>query len=98
MSSEVNNGNAGEGLSTVGLEDTRCSLDELMITAYGNKLLYCDGGPCDPVWYQHWSIIAQCMGQRYLLHGGSVVKSTLTYCVLSFKICLCAPTSTILNK
>ena len=27
-----------------------------------------------------------------------LVKSTLTYCVLSFNICLWAPTSTILNK
>ena len=33
----------GEGLSTVHLQDLRSSLDELMITAYGDKLLYCDG-------------------------------------------------------
>ena len=36
MSSVINNGN-GEGLSTVGLEDTHCSLNELMITVYSNK-------------------------------------------------------------
>ena len=48
MSSNVNNGN-GEGLSTVGLEDSHSSLDKLMITLYGNKLLYCDGGPRDPM-------------------------------------------------
>ena len=73
MSSEVNNGN-GEGLFTVGLEDTCCSLDELMITVYGNKLLYYDGGPRDPVWCQHWSVIVQCMGQHYSLHDNSVGK------------------------
>ena len=41
----------GEGLSTVGLEDSHFLLDELMITAYGDKLLYCDGGPLDSLWY-----------------------------------------------
>ena len=73
MSSVVNNGN-GEGLFTIGLEDTHCSLDELMNIAYSNKVLYCDGGPCDPVWCQHWSIIVQCMGQHYSLHGSSFGK------------------------
>ena len=40
----------GEGLSTVDLEDSRFSLDELMFTAYGDKLLHCDGGPRDSMW------------------------------------------------
>ena len=62
----------GEGLSTVDLQDARSSLDELMITAYGDKLLYCDGGPRDSVWCQRWSIIVQCMGQHYSLPGGSI--------------------------
>ena len=52
----------GKGLSTVDLQDSCSSLDELMITAYGDKLLYCDGGPRDSVWCQRWSIIVQCMG------------------------------------
>ena len=61
--SAVGNGEAlSRGLSTVDLQDSRSSLDELMITAYGDKLLYCDGGSCDSVWCQRWSIIVQCMG------------------------------------
>ena len=47
-SSESAIGN-GEGLSTVDLQDSRSSLAELMITAYGDKLLYCDGGSRDSV-------------------------------------------------
>ena len=39
----------GEVLSTVHLQDSRSSLDELMITAYGDKLLWCGGGPRDSV-------------------------------------------------
>ena len=38
---------SGKGLSTADLEDSHSSLDELMITVYGDKLLYCDGGSCD---------------------------------------------------
>ena len=62
----------GEGLSTVDLQDSRSLLDELMIAGYGDKLLYCDGGPRDSVWCQRWSIIVQCMGQHYSLPGGSI--------------------------
>ena len=44
----------GEGLFTVDLQDSCSSLDELMITAYGDKLLYCDNGSRDSVWCQRW--------------------------------------------
>ena len=64
-------GNA-EGLSSVDLQDSRSSLDKLMITAYSHNLLYCDGGPHNSVWCQRWSIIVQCMGQHYSLPGGSI--------------------------
>ena len=76
MSSKINTGN-GEGLSAVGLEDSCSLLDELMITAYGDKLLYCDGGSRHSVWCQHWSIIIQCMCQHYSLPGGSVGKNCI---------------------
>ena len=46
----------------------------MMITAYDDKLLYCDGGPRDSVWCQCWSIFVQCMTQHYSLPGGSVGK------------------------
>ena len=50
------------------------SLDDKMNIAYGDKLLYSDGGPRDSVWYQRWSVIVQHMGQHYSLPGGSVGK------------------------
>ena len=85
-----------EGLSTVDLQDSRSSLDKLMITAYSDKLLYCDGGPHDSVWCQRWSIIVQCMRQYYSLPGVPLAENILICCVLSFKICLWA--LTILNQ
>ena len=45
-----------------------------MITAYDDKLLYCDGGPCDSVSCQHWLIIVQCMVQHHSLPAGPFGK------------------------
>ena len=50
------------------------SLDDMMNTAYGDKLLYSDGGPHDSAWCQRWSVIIQHMGQHYSLPGGSIGK------------------------
>ena len=50
------------------------SLDDMMKTAYGDKLLYSDGGPHDSAWCQCWSVIVQHMGQHYSLPGGSIGK------------------------
>ena len=36
--------------------------DDMMKTAYGDKLLYSDGGPRDSAWCQRWSVIVQHMG------------------------------------
>ena len=82
----------GEGLSTVDLQDARSSLDELMITACGDKLLYCDGDPRDSVWCQHWSIIVQCMGSTIHCLVVPLAENILICCVLSFNNCLWAPT------
>ena len=52
-----------------------CSLlDDMMNTAYGDKLLYSDGGPRDSAWCQRWSVIVQHVGQHYSLPGGSIGK------------------------
>ena len=53
---------------------SRSSLDDMMKTAYGDKLLYSDGGPRDSAWCQRWSVIVQHMGQHYSLPGGSIGK------------------------
>ena len=42
--------------------------------AFGDKLLYSDGGPHDSAWCQHWSVIVQHMDQHYSLPGGSIGK------------------------
>ena len=51
------------------------SLHNMINTAYGDKLLYSDGGPHDSAWCQHWSVINQHKSQYYSLPGGSMVKS-----------------------
>ena len=53
---------------------SRSSLDDMMKTTYGDKLLYSDGGPRDSAWCQHWSVIVQHMGHHYSLPGGSIGK------------------------
>ena len=53
------------------------SLDDMMNTAYGDKLLYSDGGPRDSAWCQRWSVIVQHMGQHYSLPGGSIGKKCI---------------------
>ena len=63
-----------QGLSGTGQELSCSSLDKLMNIAYGDKLLYSDGGPRDSLWCQRWSVIIQHMGQHYSLPGGSIGK------------------------
>jgi len=65
-----------QGLSALGPHISCSSLDKMMTVAfaYGDKLLYSDGGPRDSGWCQHWSIIVQHMGQHYSLLGGSIGK------------------------
>ena len=50
------------------------SLDDVMNIAYGDELLYSDGGPRDSAWCHRWSVIVQHMGQHYSLPGGSIGK------------------------
>ena len=49
-------------------------LNELMKIAYGDKLLYSDGGSRDFPWCQRWSVTIQHLGQHYSLPGGSTGK------------------------
>ena len=57
-----------------------------MNTAYGDKLLYCDGSSHDSTWCQCRSHCSICMDQNYSLPAGYNGKSILIYCVLSFNI------------
>ena len=54
-----------QGSLSVDLKASHSSLNDMMNTAYGDKLLYSDGGPCDSAWCQWWSVIIQHMGQHY---------------------------------
>ena len=45
-----------------------------MTAAYGDKLLYGDGGPRDSAWCQRWSVIIHHLGQHYSLPDGSIGK------------------------
>ena len=48
------------------------SLDDMMNTAYGDKLLYSDGGTRDSACCRRWSVIVQHMCQHYSLPDGSI--------------------------
>ena len=61
-----------QGSLPVDCRASHSSLDDMMDTAYGDKLLHSDGGPLDSAWYQRWSVIVQHMGQHYSLPGGSI--------------------------
>jgi len=64
----------------------RDRVDDLMRTAYGETLLYSDGGRHHSSWCQGWSDVAQHLGQHYSLSGGLLVKSILIYKMMNFYI------------
>jgi len=55
-------------------EEPSSQLNQLMKIAYGDTLVYSEGGSRDFPWYQHWSVIIQHLGQHYSLPGGSISK------------------------
>jgi len=54
-------------------------VNDLMKMAYGETLLYSDGGPRDSSWCQRWSDVAQHLGQHYSLPGGSIGKKYIDF-------------------
>ena len=63
-----------QGSLSVDHKASRSSLDDMIKTAYGDKVLYSDSAPHDSSWCQCWSVIIQHMGQHCSLPGGSIGK------------------------
>jgi len=55
-------------------QPSRDRVDDLMRMAYGETLLYSDGGPRHSSWCQRWSDAVQHLGRHYSLPGGSIGK------------------------
>ena len=55
-------------------QPSRDRVDDLMRMAYGETLLYSDGGPHHSSWCQRWSDVVQHLGRHYSLPGGSIGK------------------------
>jgi len=55
-------------------QPSRDQVDDLMRKAYGEILLYSDGGSHHSSWCQRWSDVAQHLGWHYSLPGGSIGK------------------------
>ena len=70
----VNDSTIGNSQALPAVEAIGSPLDEMMTAAYGDKLLYCDGGPRDSAWCRRWSVVIQHLGQHYSLPGGSIGK------------------------
>ena len=65
----VNDSAVGNSQALPAVEAIGFPLDEMMTAAYGDKLLYCDGGPRDSAWCRRWSVVIQHLGQHYSLPG-----------------------------
>ena len=70
----VTNNAVGNSQALPAVKAIGSPLDEMMTAAYGDKLLYGDGGPHDSAWCQHWSVIIHHLDQYYSLPGGSIGK------------------------
>ena len=73
----VNDSAVGNSQALPAVETIGSPLDEMMTAAYGDKLLYCDGGPHDSEWCQHWSVIIQ--------RGTAVKNFYIHFCYISIK-------------
>ena len=52
-------------------------IDDLMVKAYGGKLLFSDGGDCSSSWCQRWDAIVRLNGKHNVVPGGSVGRHSL---------------------